>query len=403
MGRKGIAKRAKGGATSATVAIDPTFPVESYIAHAQDAIDKGQLSVARKFLLRSSSLYPDSVETLELLGAVEMEVMNANDPELLFASHAEQGGNMSDGMMEDSLEEAAGQTVERAKQYFMMSVELRPDRGYAKYLYLGQLSEGKDAIGWYQRGVEILQTEWKEAAKESEKAMLARKISSALCSMTEIYMTDCCDEPEAEASCESYMTQAFDVDPFSPEVYQTYASVKISQCQTDGARSALLRSLEFWYPAVVDASANGTPPGEMPPYPGRIALAKLLIETALYRKAIDVLDICRLENDEDPDGWYVSGWANYRMAVDGKGMPEDAEMTDAERLELVKDARDCFHTLIQLQEKYDSVEPEMMSHAQELLKEMHEQYLSKFPMDDENGNDAGGDEGDWVDMDSDYY
>lgn len=59
-------------------------------------------------------------------------------------------------------------------------------------MYLGQLSVEKEAIDNFQKGVDLMVKERNNLAANSEEAQtLASKISSALCSMTEIYLTDC--------------------------------------------------------------------------------------------------------------------------------------------------------------------------------------------------------------------
>jgi hypothetical protein len=59
-------------------------------------------------------------------------------------------------------------------------------------MYLGQLSVEKEAIASFQKGVDLMVIERNRLSPESEEAkFIAAKMSSALCSMTEIYLTDC--------------------------------------------------------------------------------------------------------------------------------------------------------------------------------------------------------------------
>lgn len=74
----------------------------------------------------------------------------------------------------------------------MESVKIAPEASYSKYMYLGQLSVEKEAIANFQKGVDLMVKERSGYSDGSEEAkILASKISSALCSMTEIYLTDC--------------------------------------------------------------------------------------------------------------------------------------------------------------------------------------------------------------------
>ena len=59
---------------------------------------------------------------------------------------------------------------------------------------MGQLSDGLESISNFQNGVNIMLAEYTSSSSnddESDKQNLKRKISNALCSMTEIYLTDC--------------------------------------------------------------------------------------------------------------------------------------------------------------------------------------------------------------------
>ena len=62
-------------------------------------------------------------------------------------------------------------------------------------MYLGQMSEQLEAISYFQQGVNLMIAERaampQDLTKGSEYLMLSSKISSALCSMTDIYLTDC--------------------------------------------------------------------------------------------------------------------------------------------------------------------------------------------------------------------
>ena len=59
-------------------------------------------------------------------------------------------------------------------------------------MYMGQMSEGLDSVRCFQQGVDLMSSELSQVEGNSDEAKtLRRKISSALCSMTEIYLTDC--------------------------------------------------------------------------------------------------------------------------------------------------------------------------------------------------------------------
>lgn len=41
-------------------------------------------------------------------------------------------------------------------QVFLRAVELSPDVGHTKYMYLGQIHTGLEAVDYYSRGVQVL-------------------------------------------------------------------------------------------------------------------------------------------------------------------------------------------------------------------------------------------------------
>lgn len=41
-------------------------------------------------------------------------------------------------------------------QVFLRAVELSPDVGHSKYMYLGQIHTGQEAVDYYIRGIEVL-------------------------------------------------------------------------------------------------------------------------------------------------------------------------------------------------------------------------------------------------------
>lgn len=45
---------------------------------------------------------------------------------------------------------------ENAKIIFTKSVSLQPNYGFQKYMYLGQISQGKEAFDYFKKGIQIL-------------------------------------------------------------------------------------------------------------------------------------------------------------------------------------------------------------------------------------------------------
>ncbi|KAG0742369.1 hypothetical protein G6F57_005762 [Rhizopus arrhizus] len=299
-----------------------SYTVDDLKLKINENIDKLDYQAAHLFCQKGLELDPRNAELLELTAQVELEL----------------------------------EKFEEAHNHLLQSIEVAPNEGYSKYMYLGQMLTEKQAIEAFQKGVELMMIERKkiEDPSSEEAKFLCSKISSALCSMTEIYLTDCCFEPEAESKCEEYLSQAQQVDPENPEVYQLLASVRLSQQRNEEASSALNKSMELWI---------HKEPGDVtiPIYDTRLALVKLLLELGMFEHAFTVLENLQKENDEVVDLWYLYGWTYYCLG-------DDEERTQEERITLWGDARDCLETAVKLFQMIGSDDEAMFEHSKELLQ-----------------------------------
>ncbi len=77
---------------------------------------------------------------------------------------------------------------------FARSAELAPEDNPSKWMYLGQLQAGAAAVQSFQRGVDLLQRHkaqlTKSKAHRREAEAIDLQVSTALCSMAELYTTD---------------------------------------------------------------------------------------------------------------------------------------------------------------------------------------------------------------------
>ncbi|KAI8377174.1 hypothetical protein EDC96DRAFT_435952 [Choanephora cucurbitarum] len=301
------------------------YTVEDLKPRILENIDKLEYPAAYAFCQRALELEPHNAELLEITGQVELEL----------------------------------EQFELARKHLLESIQIAPESNYSKYMYLGQLSVEKEAIAAFQKGVDLMVIERNKLPVESEEAkLLGSKISSALCSMTEIYLTDCCFEPEAEQKCEEYLSQAQQVDADHAETYQLLASVRLSQQRNEEAIAALSRSMELWIHREI-----GDP--MIPIYDTRLALVKLLLECGMFEQAFTVLENLQKENDEVVDLWYLYGWTYYCLG-------DDEERTQEERIGLWADARDCLETSVKLYNMLGSDDDAMFEHAKELIASINE-------------------------------
>ncbi|KAI8330045.1 hypothetical protein BC941DRAFT_475808 [Chlamydoabsidia padenii] len=290
------------------------YTVDDLLPRIQENIDAMDYPMAYAFCEKALALAPNDIRVLEPLGQVEIE-----------------------------LEKFA-----EARQHFLQAIQLQPDTGYSKYMYLGQLSVEKEAIAAFQKGVDLMMAE--RQSNDQEDLLLAQKIATALCSMTEIYLTDCCFEPEAEQKCEEYLHQAQQVDPTNAEVYQLLASVRLSQQRNEEAAHILEQSINLWIEKEV-----GDP--TIPNYDARLALIKLLLEVGMIQHAFMILERLQKENDQVVDLWYLYGWTYYCMGED----------QEEERLAHWEDARDCLELALKLSKVTGYDDDALLEHTQELI------------------------------------
>jgi tetratricopeptide (TPR) repeat protein len=286
--------------------------------------------------------------------------------------------------------------VDGARQYFEEAVKLDPTGevpealggGAEKFLWLAQLCEegGKASVEWFEKGINALQHEiavLESGAMNSsmdEEALLLmrvekkRKLANALCGIVEVYMTDLSWENDAEARCESLITQAMTVeDETSPEVLQTLASVRLSQERKEDAQSALSRSLATWKDLDSEDLA-------VPDFATRISLSRLLMEAEMEEDAMKVLQRLVLDDDQSVEAWYLGGWCQYLIAQKLKADGGNVDMTDGatgapqeqggERAIALKGSRNWLKQSLKLYDMLDYEDERLFEHAKELVAEL---------------------------------
>lgn len=76
---------------------------------------------------------------------------------------------------------------------FSKAIDISPSEGHCKYLCLGQLSEGEEAVKLLLKGIDIMgkQFHCEGSSSASSSDVTALDMSTAYCSLAEIYLTDC--------------------------------------------------------------------------------------------------------------------------------------------------------------------------------------------------------------------
>lgn len=308
-----------------------------------ECLDNFNFELAVKFCERALDIEPDNVEVLEMAGAVYLET---------------------------------GET-DKAKTCFETAVQLSPGQGYSKYMNLGQLLEGQEAVATYNKGIQLMvnqDAEQSQAAASINPCASPTEISTAYCSLAEIYLTDECFKDEAAVKCSECCQKAIEYDVTNPEAYQLMASCLLSQQNMDEARNMLDKSLELW-----QGKAEELPQAPPPPYESRITTSKLLIELESYESAGSVLEGLIEESDEVPEVWYLLGWMYHLTNQDSSSI------------------RACLEKAEKLFTQFGCDDQPMLDHVTELLASLPEgadenQEEENGEFEDDDLNSASSDE-----------
>ncbi len=291
---------------------------------------------------------------------------------LLQASNRLDSSNMS---IEEEEDKEEGKEVLNEGKKILNNDASMEKLNPSKYLYLAQLQIGGDALRTYEQGIKKLKLLHDYTAKKLKQAYYESKVNindndgiqientkttsnqiddqsnpdedlmeydddentlkimkyqicNAYCSMCDIYMTDLCYEDNAEEMCITYMTEASTYDVGAVEYLSTLASLRLSQTNNEEAVMYLLEAykrIKYIYKELQTNDTLSQPDAaflEMitPSLESKVCLAKMLLEAAQLmpgkacaRKAGNILYICRMENDTDPEIMYLMGVALFTM------------------------------------------------------------------------------------------
>jgi len=266
------------------------------------------------------------------------------------------------------------------------------------HLYLGQLSSGMEALSSFRVGVSDLESaisvlerigasgdsgmddvEMEGGDEQMDSVNLKRflietrrQLCAAHCSIAELYLTDLCEEPDAESSCEAALESALALDEVSsadvvstahgnndgenkmgpppPDALQTMANFRLSQSRVPEALECILKAYDRMMvgceamSALVGLGSDGSgkiddvelesksrelvdvdAASSLPEYNFRCQTAKIMLECASLlendssdandtinqcaESAIQVLGSLIAQNDEVIEVWYLLGCA----------------------------------------------------------------------------------------------
>ncbi|XP_019729210.1 probable assembly chaperone of rpl4 [Hippocampus comes] len=281
--------------------------------------------------------------------------------------------------------------TKKAQEVFLRAVELSPDVGHSKYMYLGQLHTGQEAVDYYTKGIQVMLSALDKQAQTTAQARGAtpvdedpelptmKDVSMAYCSIAELYLTDLCMEEGAANKCSEFIERALQYYPGNPEGLQLKASYLFSTEKNQEGKEYLLKSVRLWLPAQKQTEASSSLEDEeqnqIPPYESRITTAKLLIEGEEYELAVEVLEGLLEEDDEVVQVWYLSGWVCYLQLERAKEQQEReggtlTEVEEEERSALKEAARLHLTNAKKLHSKLRCDDQPMLEHVEQLLGEL---------------------------------
>ncbi|XP_075067965.1 uncharacterized protein LOC142158167 isoform X2 [Mixophyes fleayi] len=293
------------------------YTVEQLLEKTEEYLDSFNLEMAQLFCQRALDIEPDNLEILDMMGNICMELGNA----------------------------------ELAKQVLLKAIELSPDKGHARYMCLGQIHCKEEALQYFHKGLHIMIQAYQgqpqalgAASRPDEMEVTTKDISTAFCSVAEIYLTDLCMEKEAGDKCKEAIEKALEYTPSSPEALQLMASYLFSMEQPKEGREYLLKSLASWLPSM---QKNEEQIPKQEPSDLEIELATEILEGLLE------------EDDEVIQVWYLLGWSCYLQA---KELDEEDAFKDSARTYLRK-AKKLYNKL-----KCD--DPPLLEHVGQILGEL---------------------------------
>ena len=247
------------------------YSVEDLLKRVNECVEKFEFDLAAKFCQKALDLEPENVSTLVTFGNICAELGD----------------------------------LENAKKYFSKAITLDPLKGHIKYLYLGQLTEGSEAVEYYKKAIEIMNSTIQDQKNCASNQVITEKdLSSVYCSLAEIYMTDCCMENDAETVCEVYCKQAIECDNENLDALLAMCNFLLSKENVSEAEAYVQNAFSLWKRLSEEMSENIS---DAIAYESRISLIKLLIEIGLYENVSHIVDQLIDENEDDLRIWYYLG------------------------------------------------------------------------------------------------
>lgn len=300
-------------------------------------MDEYKFDLAQRFCERALEMDNDNVKALELTSSLLLEM---------------------------------GQ-VESAQHCLGRAIHVEPHAGYSKYLSLAQLMTGVESRDCYRKGVEIISTQLSSdnSGDELKAGELRRDLSNAYVSIAELYMTDLCDEPEAETESRRCIDLSIESDPSNPESLQARANYALVTGNIEEAKSSISQSLALWLPQHLKFLEDNEGTETHLSYTFRLSTAKILLDLEDYDNSTKVLESLTEEDDEVVSTWYLLGWSNYLRSKEEEGY--------------LGNARFYLSKALKVNKKSPTDDKDMLAHIEELVEEIGEDKDEESTVEDE--------------------
>lgn len=298
--------------------VQESYSIEDLLCKASDLLDQCQFDAAEKFCQRALEVDQDNVMALE---------MSAN----LLLERGE---------------------LEKAQHCLGRAITVQPESGHTKYLTAAQVFSGATSRSLYCKAVELLTRPGQEDSEEA-----TAQLSSAYVALSELYMSDLCDEPEAQTEAERFISLATGCDPSNPETWQAEANYKLVTQQFDAAKESLRKSLDLWLPQHAAFLETGEGRQTSLTFNSRVATVQLCLDLEMFEEATQIAEGLIEEDEEVVTPWYLLGWLNY--------LREDPDYWGNVRHYLTRAK--------QVQAKNPTDDQEMINHIEEILAELGQQ------------------------------
>ena len=257
------------------------YSLEELLGKASDLLDECQFELAEKFCQRALEMDCDHPLALEMCANLVLE---------------------------------RGE-IEKAQQCLGRAITVQPNSGFTKYLTAGQLFTGETSRDLYCKAVELMQEALSEPStsdnNNDKTSEIKHQMSTAYVALSELYMSDLCDVPEAQDQAEKYVSLSIESDPSNAEAWQAQASFKLVLQQFDAAKESINKSLDLWLPGHIAFTETGEGQETTLSYNSRLATVKLCLDLEMFDEATKVCDGLLEEDDEIVAPWYLLGWLNY--------------------------------------------------------------------------------------------